>query len=120
MIDVGTRFGAEAIARAQCSLKLREWKRASYSCTKVLNRRALASDASRLKALFRRGSASIKLELWAAARSDLKEACALDPKSQDYCIIEVNPRLSRSSALASKKGGCRMAAGKTISLKAGL
>ena len=27
---------------------------------------------------------------------------ALDPESQDYCIIEVNPRLSRSSALASK------------------
>ena len=30
---------------------------------------------------------------------------ALDPESQDYCIIEVNPRLSRSSALASKATG---------------
>ena len=30
---------------------------------------------------------------------------ALDPKSEDYRIIEVNPRLSRSSALASKATG---------------
>lgn len=30
---------------------------------------------------------------------------ALDPKSQEYCIIEVNARLSRSSALASKATG---------------
>ena len=30
---------------------------------------------------------------------------ALDPKSLDYCIIEVNARLSRSSALASKATG---------------
>uniref|UniRef100_A0A7S2GJZ2 Carbamoyl phosphate synthase arginine-specific large chain n=1 Tax=Haptolina brevifila TaxID=156173 RepID=A0A7S2GJZ2_9EUKA len=34
---------------------------------------------------------------------------ALDPKSQDYCIIEVNPRLSRSSALASKATGYPLA-----------
>jgi carbamoyl-phosphate synthase large subunit len=34
---------------------------------------------------------------------------ALDPKSQDYCIIEVNPRLSRSSALASKATGFPLA-----------
>ena len=30
---------------------------------------------------------------------------ALDPKSQDYFVIEVNPRVSRSSALASKATG---------------
>ena len=30
---------------------------------------------------------------------------ALDPKSHDYCVIEVNARLSRSSALASKATG---------------
>ncbi len=30
---------------------------------------------------------------------------ALDPKSNDYIIIEVNPRVSRSSALASKAAG---------------
>ena len=30
---------------------------------------------------------------------------ALDPKSLDYYIIEVNPRVSRSSALASKATG---------------
>jgi len=35
---------------------------------------------------------------------------ALDPESQDYCIIEVNPRLSRSSALASKATGYPLAA----------
>jgi carbamoyl-phosphate synthase large subunit len=31
--------------------------------------------------------------------------CALDPHSEDYYIIEVNPRVSRSSALASKATG---------------
>jgi carbamoylphosphate synthase large subunit len=35
---------------------------------------------------------------------------ALDPLSQEYCIIEVNPRLSRSSALASKATGYPLAA----------
>ena len=34
---------------------------------------------------------------------------ALDPKSYDYCIIEVNARLSRSSALASKATGYPLA-----------
>ena len=35
---------------------------------------------------------------------------ALDPNSTDYCIIEVNARLSRSSALASKATGYPLAA----------
>ncbi|RYD05216.1 hypothetical protein N752_10500 [Desulforamulus aquiferis] len=30
---------------------------------------------------------------------------ALDPYSMDYIVIEVNPRVSRSSALASKATG---------------
>ena len=34
---------------------------------------------------------------------------ALDPNSEDYCIIEVNARLSRSSALASKATGYPLA-----------
>jgi carbamoyl-phosphate synthase large subunit len=34
---------------------------------------------------------------------------ALDPKSRDYRVIEVNPRLSRSSALASKATGYPLA-----------
>ena len=34
---------------------------------------------------------------------------ALHPESLDYCIIEVNPRLSRSSALASKATGYPLA-----------
>jgi carbamoyl-phosphate synthase large subunit len=46
---------------------------------------------------------------------------ALDPKSEKYYIIEVNPRVSRSSALASKATGypiarvaAKIAAGKTL------
>jgi carbamoyl-phosphate synthase (ammonia) len=35
---------------------------------------------------------------------------ALDPHSTDYCIIEINARLSRSSALASKATGYPLAA----------
>jgi carbamoyl-phosphate synthase large subunit len=34
---------------------------------------------------------------------------ALDPNSEDYCVIEVNARLSRSSALASKATGYPLA-----------
>lgn len=34
---------------------------------------------------------------------------ALDPESEDYCVIEVNARLSRSSALASKATGYPLA-----------
>ena len=34
---------------------------------------------------------------------------ALNPHSRDYCIIEVNARLSRSSALASKATGYPLA-----------
>ena len=34
---------------------------------------------------------------------------ALNPDSFEYCVIEVNPRVSRSSALASKATGYRMA-----------
>ena len=30
---------------------------------------------------------------------------ALDPKTSEYYLIEVNPRVSRSSALASKASG---------------
>ncbi len=40
---------------------------------------------------------------------DIKGGCnvqyALDPESFEYCVIEVNPRVSRSSALASKATG---------------
>jgi carbamoyl-phosphate synthase large subunit len=46
---------------------------------------------------------------------------ALDPRSQKYYVIEVNPRVSRSSALASKATGypiarvaAKIAAGKTL------
>ena len=40
---------------------------------------------------------------------EIKGGCnvqfALDPNSFDYCVIEINPRVSRSSALASKATG---------------
>ena len=46
---------------------------------------------------------------------------ALDPESFEYCVIEVNPRVSRSSALASKAAGypiarvaAKIAAGYTL------
>src|SRR5213076_2495979 len=46
---------------------------------------------------------------------------ALDPKSSAYSVIEVNPRVSRSSALASKATGypiarvaAKVAVGKTL------
>ncbi|KAK1219072.1 Carbamoyl-phosphate synthase [Marasmius sp. AFHP31] len=42
---------------------------------------------------------------------------ALNPESQEYCIIEVNARLSRSSALASKATGYPLA---FIAVKLGL
>jgi carbamoyl-phosphate synthase large subunit len=45
---------------------------------------------------------------------------ALDPHSFDYCVIEVNPRVSRSSALASKATGypiARVAAKIAIGLR---
>ncbi len=47
---------------------------------------------------------------------------ALDPDSADYAVIEVNPRVSRSSALASKATGypiARMAAKIAIGTAAG-
>src|SRR6201996_1191168 len=47
---------------------------------------------------------------------------ALNPDSKEYCVIEVNPRLSRSSALASKATGyplafvaAKIALGKSLS-----
>jgi hypothetical protein len=42
-----------------------------------------ACSASQVKALFRRGTAQIKSSNFAEARTDLKEACTLDPKSKE-------------------------------------
>ncbi len=39
---------------------------------------------------------------------------ALKPDSFEYCVIEVNPRVSRSSALASKATGAKIALGYTL------
>ena len=36
---------------------------------------------------------------------DVTYSNALNPDSFEYCVIEVNPRVSRSSALASKATG---------------
>ena len=41
---------------------------------------------------------------------------ALDPNSFEYAVIEVNPRVSRSSALASKATGYRLQGGIKIAV----
>ncbi|WP_460994255.1 ATP-binding protein, partial [Staphylococcus aureus] len=48
---------------------------------------------------------SLKAILALGIEGDCNVQLALDPHSFDYSIIEVNPRVSRSSALASKATG---------------
>ncbi len=50
-------------------------------------------------------SASIKIIRALQIEGGCNVQLALDPNSQDYYVIEVNPRVSRSSALASKATG---------------
>jgi carbamoyl-phosphate synthase large subunit len=49
--------------------------------------------------------ASIKIVRSLGLEGGCNVQLALDPKSDDYVVIEVNPRVSRSSALASKAAG---------------
>ncbi|MCO4753647.1 MAG: carbamoyl-phosphate synthase large subunit [Bacteriovoracaceae bacterium] len=65
--------------------------------------------------------ASLKIVRSLAIEGGCNVQIALDPKSQNYYIIEVNPRVSRSSALASKATGypiakvaAKIALGKTM------
>ena len=58
---------------------------------------------------FKLRSIAIKLTKHLGIIGECNVQFALDPKSQDYRIIEVNARLSRSSALASKATGYPLA-----------
>lgn len=49
--------------------------------------------------------ASIKIARASGIVGECNIQFALDPESQEYCVIEINARLSRSSALASKATG---------------
>jgi carbamoyl-phosphate synthase large subunit len=66
-------------------------------------------------------SASIKIIRALGVEGGCNIQYGLNPKSNEYCIIEVNPRVSRSSALASKATGypialitTKIAIGKTL------
>jgi carbamoyl-phosphate synthase large subunit len=50
-------------------------------------------------------SASLKIISASRCRRGCNIQFALDPESKNYYVIEVNPRVSRSSALASKATG---------------
>ena len=54
-------------------------------------------------------SAAIKIVRFLGVIGECNIQYALDPFSNDYCVIEVNARLSRSSALASKATGYPLA-----------
>jgi len=88
---------------AQCSLKLSDWPEAVSSCTKVLGIKELG-DVPRTKALFRRGSARIKMAEFADARADLKEACSLDPKSKEIREAYASIKAAESAAKEADKG----------------
>ena len=90
---------------SQCSLKLSDWPTAAARCTTVLKEttigttRAGLAPASKVKAFFRRGCARIKLEEFDLARSDLKEACTLDPKSREIREAYASVKEAEQAAL---------------------
>ena len=63
---------------AMCHLKLSAWSDVVSTCTK-----ALVVEPSNIKALFRRGTARMKLGLLDLAKSDLMEAYKLEPANKD-------------------------------------
>ena len=85
---------------AQCSLKTADWPMCVKSCDKVLKILPLA-DVSKAKALFRRGSARIRMCDFDEARADLKEAASLDPKSKEvreaYASIKDAEKASKAA-----------------------
>ena len=88
---------------AQCSLKLKSWQETVTSCTKVLGYDNLAQP-SKIKALFRRGSAYIKMAEFASARADLLEACKLDPKSKVIREAYASIKLAEAAANTADAG----------------
>ena len=88
---------------AQCSLKLSDWPTASTVCTKVLGMKELPMP-SRIKALFRRGTARLKMADFDGARTDLKEACTLDPRSKEIREMYGSIKEAEAAAKQSEKG----------------
>ena len=88
---------------AQCSLKLSDWPMASTVCTRVLGLKELPTP-SRIKALFRRGTARLKMADFDGARADLKEACTLDPKSKEIREVYGSIKEAEAAAKQSEKG----------------
>ena len=50
-------------------------------------------------------TASVEIIRYLKIEGGCNEQYALNPNSNEYIVIEVNPRVSRSSALASKATG---------------
>ena len=64
--------------QSQCWLKLKAWEPAEQSCSAVLE-----IEPQSAKALYRRGLARIETHFYDEAKEDLKQACALEPKSKE-------------------------------------
>merc|ERR1712087_462842 len=98
---------------AQCALKLKDWPEAAKNCSNALKVTDLP-EASRVKALFRRGVARIKMSEFDDARVDLKEACQLDPKSKEiremYASIKEAEKAAKAPATATPAKECKKAA----------
>jgi len=92
--------------QAQCSLKLGDWRDCVASCTTVLS-----IDAANVKALFRRGTALTHLQEFEDAKSDLREASKLDPKSKEIrdafntCKEKASAVKSEEKAMMAKMFG---------------
>ena len=112
--DEQTREAAELhvaclLNAAQCALKSCDWSEAIARSTAAL---ALdgdehhVSDVSRLKALFRRGSAQIQTGDFAGARADLKAACTLDPKNKEVREAYASIKSAEAAARVKDMGLC--------------
>jgi peptidylprolyl isomerase len=91
---------------ATCALKLGEHSQVVQLCD-----RALGLDAKSVKALFRRGSARMRLTEWAAAKADLRQASSLDPKSKEVrdafaeCVKREAEAKNKEKAFAARMFG---------------
>ena len=88
---------------AQCSLKLADWPAAIAVCTTALGVDELPS-VSRVKALFRRGTARIKTADFEEARADLLQACKLDPKSKEIRETYASIKAAEAAAREADRG----------------
>ena len=100
--------GSCLLNEAMCCLKLERWREAAAACTKALDLELLA-PAARAKALYRRGTAGVRLGEFEDARKDLRLANELDPKSReiremfDECVLaEAEYRQTQKSYMSGK------------------